>query len=170
MAVYCVPRSDEDIISDAADSKSILAVACPSCANIGYYLNGIEDSPIIKFTFNGIQAVCSKSEIERLSDLFVQNGKETAKRLFSYPNAVCMLNDKERERLKDIGGSIDTILAMCCESGQKNLASIFPEKKFISGMNAQGILKGKTRKGFGKFFLDKDSIEILKFDFDKTQS
>jgi hypothetical protein len=50
MAAYCVSRSDEEILSDSIEAKKILAVACPSCANIGYYLNGKKDCPIIKFT------------------------------------------------------------------------------------------------------------------------
>jgi len=66
-----------------------------------------------------------------------------------------MLNEKERERLKDIGGSKDTILAMCCESGHKNLASIFSVQKIIYGMNAQGILKRNPEKALVNFSLIK---------------
>ncbi len=148
MAVYCVPRNDEDILSDVADAKSILAVACPSCANIGYHLNRKENHPIIKFTLKGIQATCSKSAADQLSDTLSKNGKESDTLVFNYPNAVCMLSEKDRMRLTNIGNSKDTIIAMCCESGQKNLANIFPNHKIIGGMNAKGILKGKLRKGF----------------------
>ena len=69
-----------------------------------------------------------------MSDILNQNGKKTDKWLFNYPNAVCMLNGKERKRLKNIGEGKDTIIAMCCESGKKNLANIFPEHLIIGGM------------------------------------
>jgi len=75
MAVYCVPKSDEHILSDVAASMNILAVACPSCANISYYLSRKDNGPIMKFTLKGIEAQSCKKEMHRLVDLLTNNGK-----------------------------------------------------------------------------------------------
>jgi hypothetical protein len=163
MAVYCVPRDDEDLFADIGDAKSILLAGCPSCANIGYYMHREKDRPIIKFTLKGIKSVCTKDEIDRISHLLMQKGVHVVSWLPNYPNALCVLDKGARKRLLNKGQDVDTILAMCCESGQENVANIFPDKELVGAMNAKGLLRGVTRKKLGKFFVDEQTIEILKF-------
>lgn len=163
MAVYCVPREDEDIFNDMGEAKLILLAGCPSCANIGYYMHREKERPIIKFTLKGIKSVCTQDEIERISNLLMEKGVNAVSWLPNYPNALCVLDEGTRKKLLNKGQDVDTILAMCCESGQKNVANIFPDKEIIGAMNAEGLLKGVTRKKLGKFFIDEQTIDILRY-------
>jgi hypothetical protein len=163
MAVYCVPREDEDLFADIGDAKQILLAGCPSCANIGYYMHREKDKPIIKFTLKGIKSVCVQDEIDRISNLLMEKGLNVVSWLPNYPNAMCLLDEGTRKKLLNKGQDVDTILAMCCESGQKNVAKIFPDKELVGAMNAKGLLRGETRKKLGKFFIDEQTIDILSY-------
>jgi hypothetical protein len=161
MAVYCVPRSDDEIFTDVSGSKNIMLVACPSCANIGYHLHRKENGPILRITLKGIQAQGCKKETQRLADILDANGKNVENCCLNYPNAVCVLNEKRRKQIQEKAKGKDTVISMCCESGQMNLVGILPKHKVIGGMNAKGILRGTMQKGFGKFFIDHDSVEVI---------
>ena len=163
MAVYCVPREDEDLFSDIGDAKQLFLAGCPSCANIGYYLHRDNYRPIFKFTLKGIKSVCIQDEIDRISLLFKEKNMTVASWLPNYPNSMCLSDEGARKKLVNKGQDADTILAMCCESGQKHLAKIFPDKKLAGAMIAKGFLRGTTRRKLGKFFIDEQSIDILRY-------
>ena len=145
------------------DAKQILLAGCPSCANIGYYMHREKDRPIIKFTLKGIKSVCTQDEIGRISNLLTEKGVNVVSWLPNYPNAMCVLDEGSCKKLLNKGQNVDTILAMCCESGQKNVAKIFPDKEIVGAMNAEGLLRGVTRKKLGKFFIDEQTIDILRY-------
>ena len=53
----------------------------------------------------------------------------------NYPNAMCLLDEGTRKKLLNKGQDVDTILAMCCESGQENVAKIFPDKELVGAID-----------------------------------
>ena len=163
MAVYYVPREDDDLLADIGDAKQILLAGCPSCANIGYYMCREKERPMIKLTLKGIKSVCTQDEIDRISHLLMDKGVSVVSWLPNYPNAMCVLDKGARKKLLNKGQNVDKVVALCCESGQKNMESIFHDKEIVGAMNAKGILRGVTRRKMGNFYIDEHSIEILKY-------
>lgn len=163
MAVYCEPRTDEEILDETGDAEHILLVGCPSCANISYCIH--KELPIAKFTPTGIKAVCMKDEIDRISRLFAEKGLLVNSWLPNLPTGMCILDEKARRKLPNICQEIDTIVTLCCETGKKNVEDIVKGKKVIGGMSAKGLLSAVTKRKMVKIFVDKDTISIKRFSF-----
>lgn len=170
MAVYCEPRPDLEVFDEIGDAKRILLVGCPSCANVSYSIHKElpKELPIYKFTLTGIKAVYTKHEIDRMADLFAQKGLHVDSWLPNAPAGICVLDEGARRNLFNRCRDINTIIALCCDSGTKNVEDILPGKKVVGAMNARGLLTAvtKTKMKIWKTFIDKETLYVEKFVFE----
>ena len=166
MAVFCVPRSDRELLGEIACAERILLVGCPVCANISYAFHRNGELPIMRFTLTGIKPVYIRDEMLRISNLIWWKGVSVDFWLPNYPAALCALDEGARSRLFNQGQASDAILTLCCEAGKKNVESILPDKKVVEAMNAKGLLRTITKRRLGKIFFDRQAIDILRFTFE----
>jgi hypothetical protein len=163
MAVYCAPRTDEDVFAEIGDAKEVLLVGCPSCANMSCAIHRQDDRPVVRLTPTGIKAVCMKDEMLRLSGLLEQRGASVQSWLPNLPGGLCALAEGARKKLFEQGHDRDTIVTLSCESGKKNVESILPDSRVVPAMHAKGLLRVVTRKSFGRVLVDKKTVDILDF-------
>ncbi len=166
MAVYCAPRADEDVLSEIGDTKRVLLVGCPSCANMSCAIHRRDDRPVVRLTPTGLKAVCMRDEMLRLRGLLETRGASVGSWLPNLPGGLCALDEGSRKRLFEQGRAGDTVVTLSCETGKKNLESILPDRKVVGAMNARGLLRVVTRRRFGQVFVDKKTVDILEFTFD----
>lgn len=166
MAVYCVARSDEDVVAEIGDTKQILLVGCPSCANMSCAINRRDDRPAVRLTPTGLEAVCMRDEMLRLSLLLKKRGASVDSWLPSLPGGLCALDERARKKLFARGRDSETAVTLACESGKKNVESILPDRPVVAAMHAKGLLRVVTRRSFGQVRVDKKTVDILEFRLD----
>ena len=166
MAVYCAPRADEDVFAEIGDTKEVLLVGCPSCANMSCAIKRPDDRPVVKLTATGLKAVCMSDELLRLSGLLEKRGASVGSWLPNLPGGLCALDEGARKKLFRQGRDSEAIVTLSCETGKRNVESILPERKVVAAMNARGLLRVVTRRRLGQVLLDKTTVDILEFTFD----
>jgi hypothetical protein len=163
MAVYCAPRSDEDVFAEIGDTKQILLVGCPSCANMSCAINRQDDRPVVRLTPTGIKAVCMRDEMLRLDLLLQRRGASVDSWLPNLPGGLCALDEGARRKLFEQGRDSETVVTLSCETGKRNVESILPDRPVVAAMNAKGLLRVVTRRRFGQVRVDKKTVDILEF-------
>lgn len=166
MAVYCAPRTDADVFAEIGDTKQLLLVGCPSCANMSCAIERSDDRAIIRLTATGLKAVCMRDEMLRLGGLIETRGASVDSWLPNLPGGLCALDGKARKKLFDRGRNSEAIVTLSCETGKKNVESILPDRNVVAAMNARGLLRVVTRKKLGQVLIDRDTVDILPFTLD----
>ena len=167
MAVYCAPRTDADVFAEIGDTKKVLLIGCPSCANVSCAINRQDDRPVVRLTPTGIKAVCLRDEMLRLRGLLEKRGASVHSWLPNLPGGLCALNEGARKKLFEQGHDGETVVTLSCETGKKNVESILPDSQVVAAMNARGLLRVVTRRRFGQVLIDKKTVDILEFTFDQ---
>jgi hypothetical protein len=153
MSIYSITRPDDDIINDIKNSKKVLLVGCPLCANLMYSLQ--KKLPITKLGITGIRPIGMENEMKRISKVLKNRGYKTKAWVPMFPVGVCCgLNAITTlpVKLRNVS-STDIVVALCCEVGAYRLQSLFPSKKVVIAMNAGGIIRVTTKKVRGKTLL-----------------
>jgi hypothetical protein len=166
MAVYCELRADEEILEEIGDAKQVLLAACPICPNMSCAVHREDDLPFIKFTLRGIKPLCIGDEMRRMSRLLTAKGASVDLSLPSPPKGLCALEERERKKLSGRGQGSDVVLTFCCEMGKKNVESMMPDTQVLGAMNAKGLLRAVTRRKRAGVFVDRQTVDILRFRFE----
>ena len=166
MAVYCELRTDEEILGEIGDAKQILLIGCPICPNMSCAARRQDDLPVIKFTLRGIKPLCIGDEMRRASRLLTSKGASVDSWLPNPPKGLCVLEERERRKLSKRGQNSDVAMTFCCETGKKNVESMMPNMEVLGAMNAKGLLRAVTRRKRAEVFVDKQTVDILRFRFE----
>jgi hypothetical protein len=166
MAVYCELRTDEEILEEIGDARQVLLAACPICPNMSCAVHREDDLPFIKFTLRGIKPLCIGEEVRRISGLLSSRRVSVDSFLPTPPKGFCVLEERERKKLSGRGPDTDAVLAFCCEMGKKNVESMMPDIQVLGAMNAKGLLRAVTRRKRAGVFVDRQTVDILRFRFE----
>ena len=165
MAVYSETRTDEDILSELGDARSVLIVGCSLCANTVYAL--IKDLPLRRTSVRGLMAIATNHEMHRISSILSQNGVHVTSIPSITPVALCCGLDKMScQYLAKKSRDVDKVIALCCEAGQRNIAGNVDGKEVVGAMNARGLIRVKTYRKGGKVLVDSQSVSITRFQLD----
>ncbi len=168
--IYSELRSNTDLLNDLEEEKRVFLVGCPACANMSLYIDKAgEGSPVMTITPTGFKAVSMTEEVDRLSQLFASKGMDVDSWIGKYPLVnLCLLDEGNRNKLSKKCQAFETVVTLSCDAGKKSVEGVLKGKKVIPGMNAMGIVNAKLKRtmGYTKFFVDKNTVDILRFTFD----
>ena len=168
--IYSELRSDTDLLNDLDEAKSVFLLGCPICANMSLYIEkAAEGSAMLTLTPTGYKAVSMREELDRLTHLLAGKELDVDSWVGKYPIvALCVLDESARKKIIKKCQDFETVITLCCDAGKKSVEGILPGKRVIAGMNARGIslAVSKSKMGFLKQYVDKSTVDIVRFTFD----
>ncbi len=165
MGSYSEIASDEYILREVGDSKSITIFECPYCANqsVGYAKNISEIGKVSFFGFR-YEPYAMGEEASRIKQLLESKGKTANIKFFNLPNPpFCQLDQKARNAIAKAYQNSDAAIALSCMAGFGGIKSALPNVKVVHGMATLGTLAAYLRVEKGKMFLDKANSKVVKF-------
>jgi len=165
--VYCEERPEDEVVRDLNGARSIIMVGCAGCANTSVYLQNAPDgSAMMTLTATGFHPVAMKDAMDRLVRLLSDKGLRVASYLGKYPTGLlCVPDNRGRAKLMKKCRGCDTVITLCCDGGTRSMENLLKGKKIIPAMKAGGLITAtmKSNRLFTKFFIEKDSVDIVKF-------
>jgi len=168
--IYSELRSDEALLNDLKEEKSVFLLGCPACANTSIYIQkAVEDSDMLRLTPTGFKAISMVGELKRLTNLLNDKCTDVGSWVGKYPTIMlCLLDEHSRNNISKKCRDFNTIITLCCDAGTKSIEGILEGKRVIAGMKAKGLaiaaLRSKLR--FAKIYVDKSKVDIKQFTFD----
>ena len=167
MTSYCELVSDEYLLQQVGEAKSIVIFGCPYCANQSIALSkGM--SVIGKTSLGGIRYTpyAVAQEANRIKELFESKGKSADIQIYGplASNPFCWMTEKGRSKIAKACENSDAAVALCCNLGREGIKSALPDSfKVISGMTALGQITAYLSTENGKIVLDKNKTKVFRF-------
>jgi hypothetical protein len=154
--------SDEYLLQQVGDAKSVTIIGCPYCTNqsIAY----AKDMSIIgKTSLGGLifKPYATTQEANRIKELFEQKGISADVKIFGPPTsyALCWLNQKDRNKIAKVCENSDAVVS----AGRWGIESALPESfRVITGMATVGTISAYLSVEKGKVVLDKDKTKVVR--------
>ena len=159
--------SDEYLLNQVGEAKSISIFGCPFCANSSIAVSkGM--SVIGKTSLGGIRFTpyAVTQEANRIKQLLESKGKSANVYIFGplASNPFCWMTEKGRGKIANACEKSDTAIALCCYLGVEGIKSALPESiKVILAMATVGQITTYLTKQKGKMILDKDKTKVYRF-------
>jgi hypothetical protein len=159
--------SDDYILQQVGEAKSISIFGCRVCANASIALSkGM--SVIGKISLGGIRFTpyAVTQEANRIRQLLESNGKSVNVNIFSplACNPFCGMTEKGRSKIARACEKSDTAIALSCYLGVEGIKSALPESiKVIPAMKTIGQITSYLTKKKGKIILDRDKTKVYRF-------
>ena len=167
MTSYCELVSDEYLLQQVGESKSIAIFGCPYCANQSIALSkGM--SVIGKTSLGGIKYTpyAVAQEANRIKELFESKGKSADVQIYGplASNPFCWMTEKGRSKIAKACENSDAAVALCCNMGREGIKSALPDSfKVIPGMTTLGQITTYLSTQNGKIVLNKDKTKVFRF-------
>ena len=167
MTSYCELVSDEYLLQQVEEAKSIAIFGCPYCANQSIALSkGM--SVIGKTSLGGIKYTpyAVAQEANRIKELFESKGKSADVQIYGplASNPFCWMTEKGRSKIAKACENSDAAVALCCNLGREGIKSALPDSfKVIPGMTALGQITAYLSTQNGKIVLDKEKTKVFRF-------
>ena len=167
MTSYCELVSDEYLLQQAGEAKSVSIFGCPYCANQSIALSkGM--SVIGKTSLGGIKYApyAVTQEANRIKQLLESKGKSANVNIYGplASNPFCWMTEKGRSKIAKACENSDAAVALCCNLGRQGIKSALPDSfKVISGMTALGQITAYLSTQNGKIVLDKNKTKVFRF-------
>jgi len=164
---YCELVSDEYLLQQVEEAKSIAIFGCPYCANQSIALSkGM--SVIGKTSLGGIKYTpyAVAQEANRIKELFESKGKSADVQIYGplASNPFCWMTEKGRSKIAKACENSDAAVALCCNLGREGIKSALPDSfKVIPGMTALGQITAYLSTQNGKIVLDKEKTKVFRF-------
>jgi len=164
---YSELASDEYLLQQVGDAKSVSIFGCPYCANQSIALSkGM--SAIGKTSLGGIKYTpyTITQEATRIKELFESKGKSANVNIFGplASNPFCWMTEKGRGKIAKACKKSDAAIALCCNLGLEGVKSALPESfKVIPGMTALGQITAFLSTQKGEIILDKTKTKVFRF-------
>jgi hypothetical protein len=159
--------SDEYLLQQVGDAKSVSIFGCPYCANQSIAISkGM--SVIGKTSLGGIRYTpyAISQEANRIKQLLESQGKSANVNIYGplASNPFCWMTGKGRSKIAKACEKSEAAIALCCNLGREGIKSALPESfKVISGMTALGQLSAYLSSQKGEIVLDKDKTKVFRF-------
>jgi hypothetical protein len=164
---YCELVSDEYILQQVGEAKSVSIFGCPYCANQSIAI--AKDMSVIgKTSFGGIRytSYAVAQEANRIKELLESKGKSADVQIYGplASNPFCWMTEKGRNKIAKACENSDAAVALCCNLGREGIKSALPDSfKVISGMTALGQITAYLSTENGKIVLDKNKTKVFRF-------
>jgi hypothetical protein len=159
--------SDEYLLAQAGEAKSIVIFGCPYCANQSIALSkGM--SVVGKTSLGGIRYTpyAVAKEANRIKELFESKGKSADVQIYGplASNPFCWMTEKGRSKIAKACENADAAVTLSCNLGRQGIKSALPDSfKVISGMIALGQITAYLSSKKGEIILDKDRTKVYRF-------
>jgi hypothetical protein len=159
--------SDEYLLQQVGEAKSVSIFGCPYCANQSIALSK-NMSVIGKTSFGGIKYTpyAVAQEANRIKQLFESKGKSANVNIYGplASNPFCWMTEKGRTKIAKACEKSDAAIALCCNLGREGIKSALPESfKVIPGMTTLGQITAYLSSHKGEIILDKDKTKVFRF-------
>ena len=167
MTSYSEVVSDEYLLQQVGEAKSISIFGCPFCANSSIAVSkGM--SVIGKQSFGGVRFTpyAVTQEANRIKELLESKGKSANVNIFGplASNPFCWMTEKGRGKIAKACENSDAAIALCCYLGVEGIKSALPESfKIIPGMATVGQITTCLSKQKGKLIMDKTKTKVFRF-------
>ena len=166
MGSYSELASDEYILRQVGDAKSVTIIGCPYCANQSVaYSKDI--SVIAESSLGGLRGkpYVITQEGNRIKELLESKGKTATVKTFGIPHwGLCWQNAKDRNAVAEACRQSDAAIALSCFAGCEGIKSALPESfKVIPGMATVGTICAYLSVDKGKVILDKAKTKVHLF-------
>lgn len=167
MTSYCELVSDEYILQQVGEAKSVSIFGCPYCANQSIAI--AKDMSVIgKTSLGGIRytSYAVAQEANRIKELLESKGKSADVQIYGplASNPFCWMTEKGRNKIAKACENSDAAVALCCNLGREGIKSALPDSfKVISGMTALGQITAYLSTENGKIVLDKNKTKVFRF-------
>jgi hypothetical protein len=164
---YCELVSDEYLLQQVGEAKSVTIFGCPYCANQSIALSkGM--SVIGKTSLGGIKYTpyAVAQEANRIKELFESKGKSADVQIYGplASNPFCWMTEKGRSKIAKACENSDAAVALCCNMGREGIKSALPDSfKVIPGMTTLGQITTYLSTQNGKIVLNKDKTKVFRF-------
>jgi hypothetical protein len=164
---YSEVVSDEYLLQQTEEAKSIVIFGCPYCANQSIALSrGM--SVIGKASLGGIRYMpyAVAQEANRIKELFESKGQSADVQIYGplASNPFCWMTEKGRSKIAKACENADAAVALCCNLGRQGIKSALPDSfKVISGMIALGQITAYLSSRKGEIILDKERTRVYRF-------
>jgi len=164
---YSELASDEYLLQQVGEAKSVSIFGCPYCANQSIALyKGM--SVIGKTSLGGIRYTpyAVTQEATRIKQLFESKGKSANVNIFGplASNPFCWMTEKGRGKIARACEKSDAAIALCCNLGREGIKSALPDSfKVIPGMTALGQITAYLSSQKGEIILDKAKTKVFRF-------
>lgn len=166
MGSFSELASDEFLLQQVGDAKSVTIIGCPYCANQSVaYSKDI--SVIGESSFGGLRSKVYPiaEEANRIKEMLESKGKTASVKLFGFPHwGLCWQNAKDRNAVAKACAGSDAAIALSCFAGSEGIQSALPESfKVIPGMATVGTISSYLTVVKGKVILDKSKTKVHRF-------
>jgi hypothetical protein len=159
--------SDEYLLQQVGDAKSVSIFGCPYCANQSIALSkGM--SVIGKTSLGGIKFTpyAVTQEANRIKELLESKGKSASVNIYGplASNPFCWMTEKGRGKIAKACEKSDAAISLCCNLGREGIKSALPESfKVIPGMTTLGQITAYLSSQKGKIVLDDAKTKVFRF-------
>ena len=159
--------SDEYLLNQVGEGKSISIFGCPFCANSSIAVSkGM--SVIGKISLGGIRYTpyAVTQEANRIMQLLESKGKSASVYIFGLLacNPFCWMTEKGRGKIAKACEKSDAAMVLSCYLGVEGIKKALPESyKVIHAMRTLGQITSYLNKQNGKVVLDKDKTKVYRF-------
>ena len=167
MTSYSELVSDDYLLKQVGESKSVSIFGCPYCANQSIALSkGI--SVIGKTSLGGIRYTpyALAQEANRFKQLLESKGKSANVNIYGplASNPFCWMTEKGRDKIAKACEKSDAAMVLSCYLGVEGIKKALPESyKVIHAMKTVGQITSYLTKQNGKVVLDKDKTKVYRF-------
>ena len=167
MTSYSELVSDEYLLQQVGEAKSISIFGCPFCANSSIAVSkGM--SVIGKTSLGGIRFTpyAVTQEANRIKQLLESKGKSANVNIYGplASNPFCWMTEKGRSKIAKACEKSDAAIALSCYLGVEGIKSALPDSfKVIPAMTTVGQITTYLTKQKGKMILDKDKTKVYRF-------
>lgn len=167
MTSYCEVVSDEYLLQQVGEAKSVSIFGCRVCANACIALS--KGMSVIGKVSLGLRFTpyAVTQEANRIKQLLESKGKTANVNIYGplACNPFCGMTEKGRSKIAKACEKSDTALALCCYLGVEGIKSALPESiKVIPAMKTVGQITSYLTKQKGEIILDKDKTKVYRFE------
>lgn len=161
--IHCRAISDEKLLSQLTESKSILLLGCSLCANISYCIEKDIEMPMYNWLLN---PAAVKKEMKRIRKILEDEGYSVSELVIL---SLCFIRDVDQKKLLRAGEATDTIITLSCEYGKKNIEDILEYKNIVCAMHAEGYMRASVEQDGLKLKVRKDKLYINNKKYEEYQ-
>jgi hypothetical protein len=166
VVVYSELIPQEAILQGVGNAKKVTIIACPHCANVSIaYAKNI---PYAKSKFSGLLGMITSKptaiiqEANSIKNLLQSKGINTEIKILGKLMPPCGMNEKDYQKIAELGGDSDCVIALSCISGCLGMKNALPKTcKVFPAMNTVGWMETCTRIENGSRIIDKQRSRII---------
>lgn len=133
--IYCEPKTDDTILGEIGEVKSVFLLGCALCANISYCIHNKFQTPMYK----GLEAPINvKREMKRLKQVLAERGVHSDSATLI---SLCCISDKDVKKVIRKTDQFETVATLSCEFGRRNTEEYLNGKHVVTTMENKGLMR-----------------------------